>query len=183
ENSVRRHAANLIPDIGRIGRGGKKHGSANPVLHVREICRIRGITDRSAAPCYEVKAGGLDFSAHRRIRHHPDMMPIVAQPPPRGQHRAQISQGAPRRQQKMIRHLRSLLTVATSLTRSLLRDRSVLPDGCVAAHVSARATPRLGGARYRTMSHQSEMVTSVRMSATIMAQRSDLAGQRSFRVT
>ena len=41
----------------------------------------------------------------------------------------------------------------------------------------------LGGTRYRTMSRQSEMVTSVRMSATIMAQRSDFADQRSFRVT
>jgi hypothetical protein len=107
ENSVRRHAANLVLDIGRIGSGRNKHGSANPVSHVREICRIRGLTDRSAAPCYEVKAGGLDFGTHRRIRHHPDMVSIVAQPPPRGQQRAQISQGAPRRQQKMIRHLRS----------------------------------------------------------------------------
>jgi hypothetical protein len=37
--------------------------------------------------------------------------------------------------------------------------------------------------RYRTMSRQSEMVTSVRIGATIMAQRLDFADQRSFRVT
>jgi hypothetical protein len=42
---------------------------------------------------------------------------------------------------------------------------------------------QLGGTRYRTMSRWSEMVTSVTMSGTIMAQRSDFSDQRSFRVT
>jgi hypothetical protein len=42
---------------------------------------------------------------------------------------------------------------------------------------------KLGGTRYGTMSRWSEMVTSVTMSGTIMAQRSDFSDQRSFRVT
>jgi hypothetical protein len=42
---------------------------------------------------------------------------------------------------------------------------------------------QLGGTRYRTMSRWSEMVASVTMSGTIMAQRSDFSDQRSFRVT
>lgn len=75
--------------------------------------------------------------------------------------------------------LEAFITIAHSLTRSLLRDRCVLPDGCVAAHASARARQGLlGDPRYRTMSRQSEMVTSVRMSATIMAQRSAFADQQ-----
>jgi hypothetical protein len=40
--------------------------------------------------------------------------------------------------------LEAFITVANSLTRSLLRDQCVLPDGCVTAHASARATPRIG---------------------------------------
>jgi len=42
------------------------------------------------------------------------------------------------------RALEAFITVANSLTRSLLRDQYVLPDGCVTAHASARATPRSG---------------------------------------
>src|SRR5467141_1532952 len=74
--------------------------------------------------------------------------------------------------------LEAFITVANSLTRSLLRDHA-----CFRTDAWPRMRPRgppqgLGGTRYRTMSRQSEMVTSVRMSATIMAQRSDFADQR-----
>src|SRR5258706_16144122 len=41
------------------------------------------------------------------------------------------------------RALEAFITVANSLTRSLLRDQCVLPDGCVTAHASARAAPRI----------------------------------------
>jgi AraC-like DNA-binding protein len=42
------------------------------------------------------------------------------------------------------RALEAFMTVANSLTRSLLRDQCALPDGCVTAHASARAIPRSG---------------------------------------
>src|SRR5258707_14331918 len=111
------------------------------------------------------------------------MVSISAQPPSCGEERAQIAQGSPRRQQKMVRHLRSLHHGRELADAILLRDHA-----CFRTDAWPRMRPRgppqgLGGTRYRTMSRQSEMVTSVRMSATIMAQRSDFADQRSFRVT
>jgi hypothetical protein len=42
------------------------------------------------------------------------------------------------------RALEASVTVAGSLTRSLLRDQCVLLDGCVTSHASIRATPRIG---------------------------------------
>jgi hypothetical protein len=58
--------------------------------------------------------------------------------------------------------LEAFITVANSLTRSLLRDQCGLPDGCVTAHASARATPLPNDI-------SSEILTSVRISATICA--------------
>jgi transposase len=112
------------------------------------------------------------------------MVSISAQPPSCGEQRAQIAQGAPRHQEKMVRQiLEAFITVANSLTRSLLRDQCVLADGCVTRMCPRGPRRQLGGTRYRTMSRWSEMVTSVTMSGTIMAQRSDFSDQRSFRVT
>jgi hypothetical protein len=54
------------------------------------------------------------------------------------------------------RALEAFIAVANSLTRSLLRDQCVLPDGCVTVHASARATPRIGRHALPNESRQSE---------------------------
>src|SRR5260370_17810962 len=53
ENSVRRDAANLVLDIGRIGRRRNKNGSPKPLRPVRDTHPSRGPTDLSAAPNHQ----------------------------------------------------------------------------------------------------------------------------------
>jgi len=135
-----------------------------------------GATD---AMFYELKGRRPStISAHLRMPPSPGHgVHCRATSAPRSAAGLRFPQGAPRRQQKMIRHLRSFHS--RSRTRRAIpparpmrasgrtRDRALRPRG----------PPRgLGGTRYRTMSRQSEMATSATMSATIMTQAFRLRG-------
>src|ERR1700730_8807082 len=80
------------------------------------------------------------ISAHRRIRDHAYMVSISAQAPSCGEQRAQIAQGAPRRQQKMVRHLRSLHH-GRELADAIPPARPMRASGRMRGHAS-RATQK-----------------------------------------
>ncbi|MGF6312496.1 hypothetical protein ABIB82_006390 [Bradyrhizobium sp. i1.8.4] len=149
EDRICWHTANLVANIGRVGRARLKDDPAHPITQVRDIRRVRGLPLRGAAPCHEFEIGGLDFRPHGRIGDHPNMMTMPAQSASRCKQRTEISQRAPRGEEKTVRshryplRSRAIRKSAALVMQAQLEFARASPGRCTRAVQQARDERRV----------------------------------------